>query len=80
MIWFFLAGWLQEFLVTINVRLIIRKKELMTSVISTVTTAIYMYVLYNIVQEAIGWLAILLYSLGVGLGAYMSMRVKLKHD
>jgi len=80
MIWYLLAGWLEDFLVTINVRLIIRKKEITTSIISAISTFIYGVVLYNIFQAAMGWQAIGIYALGVGLGTYTGMKVKLKHD
>jgi len=75
----FLVGVLEDFLFTLNVRFVSEGKAIPAAIFSFLTTAIGMLVLYNILvqleaQRSI--LAIIVYALGIGVGAIVGMKVK----
>ncbi|MFH1401676.1 MAG: DUF5698 domain-containing protein [Parcubacteria group bacterium] len=82
MIWliiYFLAGVLQDFLGTLNMRYIAKGKILLSVFSSFSVTVVYLLVLYNILtsldsQRSI--VAIMVYALGIGTGTFLAMKFK----
>ncbi|OGD57255.1 hypothetical protein A2V71_01195 [Candidatus Berkelbacteria bacterium RBG_13_40_8] len=77
---FFLAGVLQDFIATLNLRYIAKDKIFLAVSTSFFTTVIYMIILYNILtqldsQRSIA--AIISYALGIGGGTFFAMKFKL---
>ena len=80
LVFYFLAGVMSDFLFTINMRLIAKERALLAATVAFLNTIIGMYVIYTIItslQSNRGFIAILVYALGVGVGAYTAMRLKL---
>ncbi len=77
---FFLAGILQDFLGTINMRYIAKGKVSLSVLSSFLVTVVSMLVLYNIFtqldsQRSI--LAIIVYALGISAGTFLAMKFKI---
>ena len=77
---FFLAGILQDFLGTINMRYIAKGKASLSVLSSFLVTVVSMLVLYNIFtqldsQRSI--LAIIVYALGISAGTFLAMKFKI---
>ena len=79
LIWYFLAGVLQDFLVTLNWRFIAEKRPILASLFSFVATVVSFVVLYDILtrldaQRSI--ISIIVYAAGVGVGTLLGMAFK----
>ena len=77
---YFLAGILQDFLFTINLRYVTKDKVFLAVVSSFFTVVVSMLVLYNIVTQLgdqRGVLAIVIYAAGIGTGTFLAMKFKI---
>jgi len=77
---YFLAGVLQDFLFTINLRYVAKDKIFMAVFTSFLTVVVSMLALYNIVTEldpSKGISAIIIYCLGIATGTYLAMKFKI---
>jgi len=77
---YFLAGVLQDFLFTLNLRYVAKSKLLLAALSSFLVTVVSLLALYNIItrldsQRSI--LAILVYSLGIATGTILAMKFKI---
>jgi len=77
---FFLAGVLQDFLLTLNWRFIAKEKAIPASILSFLVTMITMTVLYSILlkldaQRSI--VAIVIYALGIASGTFLGVKFKI---
>jgi len=77
---YFLAGVLQDFLVTINQRYVIKNRVILAMITSFIITIVSLIVLYNIItsldpQKSIP--AIIVYALGIAVGTLLAMRLKI---
>lgn len=80
LILFYLAGILQDFLLTLNWRYIAKDKILPASTLSFLVTIVTMTVLYNILNRLDsehGIVAIIVYALGIGTGTFLGMKFKI---
>jgi len=80
---YFLAGVVQDFLLTLNWRYIAANKKIPAAIFSFLTTVITMLVLYNILtklDEQRSLIAIIIYALGIGTGTFLGMLVKKGFD
>ena len=78
---YFFAGILSDFLFTINMRYIAKERVLLSAIVAFITTITGLYILYSIItmlQQNRGFIAILVYAMGVGTGTYIAMRLKLE--
>ncbi len=80
LILYFLAGVLQDFLLTLNWRFINKEKAMPAAIFSFAVTVVSMLVLYNILtqldkQRSI--VAIIVYALGIGTGTILGMKTKI---
>jgi len=76
---YFLAGILQDFLWTLNVRFVAKGKLIPASLYSSLTSLVSFLVLYNILTKLDterSLVAIITYSLGIGAGTFLGMKVK----
>ncbi len=76
---FFLVGVLEDFLFTLYTRFVAKGKAIPAAIFSFLTTVIGMLVLYNILvqlESEKSILAIIIYALGIGVGAMVGMKVK----
>lgn len=76
---FFVAGVLQDFLVTLNWRYVTKEKVFLASLFSFFSTVVAMTVLYTILTEldsSRSILAIVVYSLGIAIGTWLAMKTK----
>lgn len=76
---YFLAGILQDFLVTLNVRFIAKGKVILTVIFSFVTTVVALLVFYNILTQLEAHksiIAIIVYALGIATGTFFAMKIK----
>ena len=78
---YFLAGVLQDFLLTLNWRFVAKEKIIPASFFSFIVTVVSMIVLYNILtdidsQQSI--LAIVIYSLGIAAGTFLGMKMNIE--
>jgi uncharacterized protein YebE (UPF0316 family) len=76
---YFLAGIIQDFLVTLNWRYVAEKKIALASVFSFLATVLSFTVIYDIISRLDSedsLTSIIFYSLGVGLGTILGMKVK----
>jgi uncharacterized protein YebE (UPF0316 family) len=76
---YFLAGIIQDFLVTLNWRYVAEKKIALASMFSFLATVLSFTVIYDIISRLDSedsLLSIIFYSLGVGLGTILGMKVK----
>ena len=76
---YFLAGILQDFLFTLNLRYVAEKKVVPAVIVSFLVTVVSMVVLYNILtqldaQRSI--IAIIVFALGVATGTLLAMKFK----
>ena len=77
---YFLAGVLQDFLLTLNWRFIAKEKAIPAAIFSFAVTVVTMLVLYNILtqldrQRSIT--AIIAYALGIGLSTILGIKTKI---
>lgn len=77
---YFLAGVLQDFLVTLNQRYVIKNHVVSAMITSFIITIVSLIVLYNIVssldpQQSIP--AIVVYALGIAVGTFLAMKLKI---
>ena len=80
---YFLAGVLQDFLLTLNWRFIAKEKAIPAAIFSFAVTVVTMLVLYNILtqldrQRSIT--AIIAYALGIGLGTILGIKTKIRSN
>ena len=76
---YFLAGILQDFLLTLNWRFVAKDKVWPASIYSFLTTVVSLLVLYNILtrlDSERSLIAILVYAFGIGTGTFLGMKVK----
>jgi len=81
LILYFLAGVLQDFLLTLNWRFIAKEKAFPAAAFSFIVTIVSMAVLYNIVTQLDkdrSIIAIVIYALGVSAGTIIGMKAKIK--
>lgn len=79
LILYFLAGILQDFLVTLNWRYVSHNKPVPAVIFSFLATIVSFTVLYDIVTKldsSRSITAIIIYSLGVGVGTFLGMKFK----
>lgn len=77
---YFLAGVLQDFLVTINQRYVIKNRVMSAIITSFLITIVGMIVLYNIIssldsEKSVP--AIIVYALGIAVGTFLAMKLKI---
>ncbi|OGD65251.1 hypothetical protein A2215_01005 [Candidatus Berkelbacteria bacterium RIFOXYA2_FULL_43_10] len=80
LILFYLAGVLQDFLLTLNWRFIAKERTAYAVLFSFLTTVISMLVIYNIITRLDSdrsIIAILIYALGIATGTLIAMKVKI---
>lgn len=76
---YFLAGIVQDFLLTLNWRFVAKDKVWSASIYSFLTTIVSLLVLYNILtrmDSERSLIAIVIYALGIGTGTFLGMKVK----
>jgi len=77
---YFLAGALQDFLLTLNWRFVAREKVVPAAFFSFIVTIVSMIVLYNILTELDSQrslLGMVIYSLGIAVGTVFGMKTKI---
>jgi len=77
---FFLAGVLQDFIATLNMRYIAKGKIFSAVITSFLVTMVGLLVLYNILTDLDskrGVIAIGVYALGIAVGTFFAMKFKL---
>jgi uncharacterized protein YebE (UPF0316 family) len=77
---YFLVGVLQDFLMTLNLRFIAKERIILAAVSSFFTTIVSLLIIYNILtqldkQRSI--IAIIVYALGIGIGTFFAMKLKI---
>ena len=80
---YFIAGIIQDFLLTMNWRYVAKEKTLRAVVFSFSTTIVGMVVFYNIITALDpnkSLLAILIYALGIATGTFAAMKFKIGTD
>lgn len=80
LILYFLAGILQDFLLTLNWRFIAKEKAIPAAIFSVIVTVVSMLVLYNIITQLDkerSIVAIIIYALGIGTGTILGMKTKI---
>jgi len=78
---YFLAGVLQDFLLTLNWRFMAKDKAILASLFSFLTTIISFVVLYNILtrlDQERSIIAIVIYSFGIATGTFLGMKTKIR--
>ena len=78
---YFLAGILQDFLLTLNWRFMAKDKAILASLFSFLTTIISFVVLYNILtrlDQERSIIAIVIYSFGIATGTFLGMKTKIR--
>lgn len=76
---YFLAGVLQDFLGTLNMRYIAKHKILLSVCTSFLVTVVALVVLYNILtnlDSERSIVAIIAYALGIAFGTFLAMKFK----
>lgn len=76
---YFIAGVVQDFLLTLNWRFMAKDKAILASLFSFLTTIISFVVLYNILtklDQERSLVAIIIYSLGIATGTFLGMKNK----
>jgi len=76
---YFLAGVLQDFLLTLNWRFVAKDKPTAAATFSFLTTVVSLTVLYNILtqldkQRSV--VAIIIYAIGIATGTFLAMKFK----
>ena len=77
---YFLAGVLQDILFTLNIRYVAKEKIFLAVLSSFLTVIVSMIVLYNIItrlSDQRGILAIIIYALGIAVGTFLAMKLKI---
>lgn len=77
---YFLAGALQDFLLTLNWRFMMKDRIVPASFYSFTVSVVSMLVLYNIItrlDSERSLIAIIVYSLGIGVGTALGMLTKI---
>lgn len=77
---YFFAGVLQDFLLTLNWRYMVKDKVWGASLFSFLTTIISFVVLYNILtklDQERSIIAIIVYSVGIATGTFLGMKTKI---
>lgn len=80
---YFIAGILQDFLLTLNWRFIAKHKIFPATGLSFLVTIVTMLVLYNILShldEQRSLVAIIVYAAGVATGTFLGMKFKIGSD
>ena len=77
---YYLAGVLEDFLVTVDLRLIAAKRVLPATILSFIATLVGLFVLYDILtrldaERSI--IAIVTYAAGIATGTFLAMKMKL---
>lgn len=76
---YFLAGVIQDFFFTLNLRLTAKEKALPAATFAFLETIITMIVLYQILTKLDkegSIVAIIFYALGIGLGSFIAIKFK----
>lgn len=77
---YFIAGVVQDFLLTLNWRFMAKEKAILASIFSFLTTIVSLVVLYNILtrlDQERSIIAIIVYSLGIATGTFLGMKTKI---
>jgi len=77
---YFLAGVLQDFLLTLNWRFIAKERIMPASILSFITTIVSMFVLYTIITQLDrerSVIAILVYASGIAVGTILGMKTNI---
>ncbi len=77
---YFLAGVLQDFLFTVNLRYVAKNKVLLAVLTSFLVTVVNLVVLYNILTQLDSqrtFAAIIIYALGITTGTFLAMKFKM---
>jgi uncharacterized protein YebE (UPF0316 family) len=77
---YFIAGVVQDFLLTLNWRYMAKEKVFLASLYSFLTTIISFVVLYNILtklDQERSLVAIVIYSVGIATGTFLGMKTKI---
>jgi len=77
---YFLAGVLQDFLLTLNWRFIAKERTMPASILSFITTIVSMLVLYTIITQLDrerSVIAILVYASGIAVGTILGMKTNI---
>ena len=80
---YFLAGVVQDFLLTANARFIIEKKVFLASTAAFLTTIVTTFVLYNLLTKFVepqSFGAIVVYALGIATGTFLAMKLRIKKN
>ena len=83
LILYFFAGVVEDFLVTIDWRLIAEKKVISATIVSFVATLVGLFILYDILARLDteeGRLAIFVYSPGIATGTFLGMKFKFRSE
>ena len=78
-LFYFLAGIVQDFLITLDWRYIAKNKVIPATILSFLATVITMVVLYKILTQLDGEqsiMAIVVYSAGIAAGTFLAMKFK----
>jgi hypothetical protein len=77
---YFLAGVLQDFLFTLNLRYVAKNKIFLAVLTSFLVTVVNLVVLYNILTQFDSqrtFFAIIIYSFGITAGTFLAMKFKM---
>ena len=80
---YFLAGILQDFLLTLNMRYINKQKVIPAALTSFIVTIVGLVVLYNIIihlHSNRGFVPIIFYAAGITMGTVLGMKFKAGFD
>ena len=80
---YFIAGVVQDFLLTLNWRYMAKEKVWAASLFSFLTTIISFIVLYNILtklDQERSLVAIIIYSVGIATGTFLGMKTKIGRE
>jgi len=83
LLFYFLAGVLQDFLLTLNFRYIAKEKIIPASIFSFLVTVVSMLVLYNILTQLDNnrsLIAIIIYAFGIAIGTALGMKTKINKE
>ena len=78
-LFYFLAGIVQDFLITLDWRYIAKNKVIPATILSFLATVVTMVVLYKILtqlDEEQSIMAIVIYSAGIAAGTFLAMKFK----
>lgn len=80
---YFVVGIIQDFLLTLNWRYVAKERPFPAVIFSFLTTIVSMVVFYNILTQLDSErsiMAMIVYSLGIGVGTYVGMRFKIASE